>query len=264
MIETETTQMSGPIFAVRNLSVTLGGAAILRDLSFEITPGITGLIGANGCGKTTLLRSLAGVLRPTAGEIRHRGQDLARLSPKTRARAIALLPQTGEAPPGLTVRELVARGRTPWLRPFLPLTPADHQAVARAIAATGMGDLAHRRVESLSGGQRQRAWIGLVLAQESGTILLDEPLNFLDLPHQAELVRLLKTLSAKRQIVIIIHDLTLAARLCDQIIALRDGALIAHGPTAEVLAAAPLERAFAIPFDCVETASGPVVLPRGI
>ena len=255
---------TAPIFDVRNLSVSLGGTPILRDLSFTLPPGITGLIGANGSGKTTLLRSLAGILRPAQGQIRHEGEDLSAIPPRARARRIALLPQSGEAPAGLTVRDLAARGRTPWLRPFLPLRAADQQAIDRALTATGMTDLQHRRMDSLSGGQRQRAWISLVLAQESGTLLLDEPLNFLDLPHQAELVHLLKSLAAQRHIVIIIHDLTLAARLCDHVVALRDGALIASGPAAEVLSAPELEQTFAIPFTCLETQAGAFVLPKGL
>lgn len=253
-------------FTVRDLSLRLGGQPVLRGLDFALPPrGITGIIGSNGCGKTTLLRCLSGVIAPETGEILHEGVEIARLSPKARARRIALLPQSGQAPPGLSVRQLVARGRTPWMRLFLPLTSADHAAIDKALAITGLTDLAARSVDSLSGGQRQRAWIALVLAQDSGTILLDEPLNFLDLPHQAELVRLLQSLRASRSIVMILHDLTIAARVCDHVLALRAGRLVASGPPGEVLAPAPLTETFGIGFEvCDLPGTGkPVILPEG-
>ena len=253
-------------FDVTQLSIRLGQTPILRDVAFSLPAGgITGVIGANGSGKTTLLRAMAGLLPPAAGRIRHHGQDIAALSARARAQTIAFLPQSALAPPGLTVRQLVARGRTPWLRPLLPMTPADHAAVERALQDVGLQDLAGRAVDSLSGGQRQRAWIALVLAQESGTILLDEPLNFLDLPHQAALVGLLRRLGAARSVVMILHDLTIAARLCDRVLALRGGALVAAGPPAAVLAPAPLEETFGIAFSCSTAPDGrPVVLPAGL
>lgn len=253
-------------FEIRKLSVSLGGTRILHDVDCNLPPhGITGIIGANGSGKTTLLRALARLLLPESGQVLHQGQDIARLSARGRARRIAMLPQTASAPPGLTVRQLVGRGRTPWLRPFLPMTPKDHAAVDRALSAVGLQDLAGRSVDSLSGGQRQRAWIALVLAQESGTILLDEPLNFLDLPHQAELVSLLRELGQDRSVVMILHDLTIAARVCHRVLAMRDGRLVAFGSAAEVLAPAPLRDTFGIAFDCAAMADGrAVVLPAGL
>lgn len=253
-------------FDVRNLSIRLGGTQILQGLDFRLPAGgITGIIGANGSGKTTLLRALAGLLPPQTGEILHDGQPIAAMSPRDRARRIAMLPQSAQAPAGLRVRQLVARGRTPWLRPLLPMGPADHAAVERALHAVGLADLADRPVESLSGGQRQRAWIALVLAQESGTVLLDEPLNFLDLPHQAELVAVLRRLGESRSVVMILHDLTIAARVCDQILALRQGHLIAFGPPLNVLTPPPLREAFGIDFICSALQAGkPVVLPADL
>lgn len=253
-------------FTVQDLSLSLGRVPVLHGLDFSLPPqGITGIIGANGCGKTTLLRALAGVLPFDAGSVLHEGQDIAGLSARARARRIALLPQSGHAPPGLTVRQLVARGRTPWLRPLLPMTATDHAAVARAMAAVGLENLADRTVASLSGGQRQRAWIALVLAQESGTILLDEPLNHLDLPHQAGLVQLLRDLKQTRSIVMILHDLTVAARSCDHILALREGRLVASGPPDVVLAEGPLSRTFGIGFEvsAMPSSGKRVVLPEG-
>lgn len=254
-------------FDVHGLTLSLGETPILNGITCRLPErGITGVIGANGCGKTTLLRCLSGVLRPGCGRVRHEGEDIATLSPKARARRIAMLPQSAVAPPGLTVQQLVARGRTPWLRPFQPMSRADHAAVAQALTDVGLTDLAHRAVDSLSGGQRQRAWIALVLAQESGTVLLDEPLNFLDLPHQTELVHLLRRLATERSVVMILHDLTIAARVCDHILALSGGRLVASGPPAEVLAEAPLRATFGIGFDCLTLpGSGkPVVLPEGL
>lgn len=254
-------------FDVHGLTLSLGETPILNGITCRLPErGITGVIGANGCGKTTLLRCLSGVLRPGSGRVRHEGEDIATLSPKARARRIAMLPQSAVAPPGLTVQQLVARGRTPWLRPFQPMSRADHAAVAQALTDVGLTDLTHRAVDSLSGGQRQRAWIALVLAQESGTVLLDEPLNFLDLPHQTELVHLLRRLATERSVVMILHDLTIAARVCDHILALSGGRLVASGPPAEVLAEAPLRATFGIGFDCLTLpGSGkPVVLPEGL
>lgn len=254
-------------FDVQDLTLSLGETPVLNGITCRLPErGIIGVIGANGCGKTTLLRCLSGVLRPATGRVRHEDQDIAALSPKARARRIAMLPQSAIAPPGLTVQQLVARGRTPWLRPFQPMSRADHAAVSQAITDVGLTDLAHRAVDSLSGGQRQRAWIALVLAQESGTVLLDEPLNFLDLPHQAELVQLLRRLSASRSVVMILHDLTIAARVCDHVLALRAGRLVASGPPAEVLAEGPLRATFGIGFDCLTLPESgkPVVLPEGL
>lgn len=254
-------------FDVQDLSLALGGQPVLNEVCFQLPArGITGIIGANGCGKTTLLRCLAGVQLPDSGWVHHKGLNIGALSAKARARAIALLPQSAIVPPGLTVRQLAARGRTPWLRPFRPMTATDHAAVARALADVGMTDLAERPVDSLSGGQRQRAWIALVLAQETGTVLLDEPLNFLDLPHQTELVQLLRRMARDRSVVMILHDLTIAARVCDHVLALRDGRLVASGPPARVLAETPLQATFGINFKCLTlpNADGPVVLPQGL
>jgi len=252
-------------FQTQNLSIRLGGKRILQDVTFNApVGGITGIIGPNGSGKTTLLRALAGLLSPDTGHVLHDGQDLGRIPPRDRARRIAMMPQTAQAPAGLTVRELVARGRTPWLRPFLPMTAADQGAVDRALAACGLNDLAARAVDSLSGGQRQRAWIALVLAQESGTVLLDEPLNFLDLPHQSELVSLLRTVGATRSVMMILHDLTIAARVCDHVLALRDGRLVAFGTPADVLAPAPLKQTFGIDFSCTRPDGRPVILPAAL
>ncbi|MBL4600827.1 MAG: ABC transporter ATP-binding protein [Rhizobiaceae bacterium] len=237
-------------FTVRNLDIYLGRSQILHDLSFSLpSRGVTGIIGANGCGKSTLLRGLAGVLPAQSGNILYEGEEVTSMSPRIRARRIALLPQSGLAPPGLTVRQLVTRGRTPWLRPFLPMTPSDQAAVEQAMRAVGLTDLSARSVDSLSGGERQRAWIALVLAQESGIVLLDEPLNFLDLPFQAELVKLLRGLRQTCRIVIILHDLTVAARLCDHVLALKSGRLVASGPPSEVLTRDLLSATFGVDFD---------------
>lgn len=252
-------------FEIRELSVSLGGVPVLHGLDFTLPAGgITGIIGANGSGKTTLLRAMAGLVPPARGTVRHEGRDVAALAPGARARRIAMLPQSALAPPGLTVRQLVARGRTPWMRPLMPMGPQDRTAVDRALHSVGLTDLAARPVDSLSGGQRQRAWIALVLAQECETILLDEPLNFLDLPQQAELVGLLRQLGQARSVVMILHDLTIAAHVCDQVLALRDGRLVTLGPPSEVLSPEPLRDTFGIVFDCATLPDGRhVVLPAG-
>lgn len=224
--------------SIENLIVSLGGRPILKGLSLDLPGGeVSGLIGPNGCGKTTLLRSIAGLLPLQGGSISWRHRQVAQMKAGERARQIAILPQSAQAPEGMKVADLVARGRSPHLRPFRPMSKVDRDAVQRALADVGLEHLGGRPVAALSGGQRQRAWIAMVLAQDTPLVLLDEPTTFLDLPHQVDILRLARRLSTEhgKTVVMVLHDLNFAARFCDRIAALKEGQLVAEGAPETVL-----------------------------
>lgn len=231
------------------LTLAYDQATIIRGLSVTIPSGqITALVGPNGCGKSTLLRGLARLLAPRGGAAFLDGRAVHQLPTRELARRLGILPQSPVAPEGLTVRELVAQGRYPhqtWLQQW---GGADEAAVLRALELTGMAQLAERPVDALSGGQRQRAWIAMTLAQETATILLDEPTTFLDLAHQIEVLQLLERLNREegRTIVMVVHDLNHATRHASHLIALRGGALVAAGPPATVVTPQLLRELFGV------------------
>ena len=234
-------------FRIEALRVELGGRPILDGIDLSLPAGrVVGLIGPNGCGKSTLMRSLAGLIAPRGGQVQLDGVAIASMRARERARRLAFLPQSPLLPEGLSVRDLVARGRTPWLRPLLPMRRQDRDAVAAAMAETGVEALADRAVEDLSGGQRQRVWIAMALAQDTPVILLDEPTSYLDLPHQIEVLRLVRDRSRAegRSVVMVLHDMTLAGRFCDHLVALRAGRVVTEGAPAEVLTPATIAALF--------------------
>lgn len=241
--------MNQPRLTATHLDLAYGKARVVHDLSMEITPGaVTAIIGPNGCGKSTLLRALARLHRPQGGHVLLDGRELHSLPTKEVARELGLLPQSPTAPAGITVRDLVARGRTPHLGPFTPWTAKDADAVANALGATGLNGLAERPVDSLSGGQRQRAWIALALAQETELLLLDEPTTFLDIAHQYEVLDLLHHLAQEgRTVVTVLHDLAQAARYADQVVLMSAGLVLASGTPAHVLTAQRVTAAFGLP-----------------
>ncbi len=252
-------------FETIGLHVTLARTPVLRGVNLRLPAAqVVGLIGPNGCGKTTLLRSLAGLIHPDAGQVLLTGQPLSEMPARNRARRIGLLPQSAEAPEGIRVADLVARGRTPHLRPLHPLSSNDHAAVAQAMASVGIADLALRRVDQLSGGQRQRVWIAMVLAQETEVVLLDEPTSYLDLPHQIDLLRLITRLGAGRSVIMVLHDLALAGRFCDRLVAMRAGCPVAQGSPQQVLTPETLRAVFDL--DCAVMSDplhgAPLVIPH--
>ncbi|POX67568.1 Fe(3+)-dicitrate ABC transporter ATP-binding protein [Microbacterium sp. Ru50] len=256
-----------PAISLAAESVTLAydGADIVRDLSVRIEPGsFTVIIGPNACGKSTLLRGLSRLLAPRAGSIVLDGRAITEMPAKEVARRLGLLPQSAIAPEGITVRELVGRGRYPYQTVFRQWSAADDAAVDEALAATGTTQLASRPVEALSGGQRQRVWVAMVLAQQTDLLLLDEPTTFLDVAHQVELMELFAELNERgRTIVAVLHDLNHAARYASRIVAMRDGRILAEGPPAEVITSQRVEEVFGLANIVVDdpVTGGPLVVP---
>ncbi len=230
--------MTRPPLAAQSLSLGYDGIPVVRGLDLEVPRArTTAIVGANGCGKSTLLRALARLVAPRAGTVLLDGEAIDRLPSREVARRLGVLPQSPSAPDGLSVEDLVARGRHPHQGLFAQWSPDDAAAVEEALAATGITDLRDRPVDELSGGQRQRAWIAMTLAQGTQLLLLDEPTTFLDLAHQVEVLDLLDGLVHERgrTVVMVVHDLNQACRYADHLVALRDGRVYAAGPPAEVV-----------------------------
>ena len=230
-----------------DLTVGYDGAPVIDGLSLDLpTGGVTMIVGGNGCGKSTLLRTLARLLRPRGGTVLLDGEPIAKLPTKEVARIVGLLPQSPIAPDGITVADLVDRGRTPHRSWLHGRDRRDDEVVADALAVTGMAELADRPIDELSGGQRQRAWVAMALAQEPDVLLLDEPTTYLDLAHQVELLYLLVRLSRERgtQVVVVMHELNLATRYADHLVAMRDGRIVADGAPNDVVTVELLREVF--------------------
>ncbi|TYS14697.1 ABC transporter ATP-binding protein [Rossellomorea vietnamensis] len=251
-----------------SLTLSYGDRIIIDELDLEIPKGeITVFIGGNGCGKSTLLRSMARLLKPQTGSVLIDGDAIAKLSTKDVARKLAILPQSPTAPEGLTVLQLVKQGRYPhqsWLKQW---SQKDEEIVLKALKATKMEELQHRRVDELSGGQRQRAWIALTLAQDTDIILLDEPTTYLDMTHQIEILDLLFELNEteERTIIMVLHDLNLACRYAHNIVAIRDQKIFAQGKPEEVISCNLVKNVF--DMDCQVTSDPlfgtPLCIPYG-
>jgi iron complex transport system ATP-binding protein len=254
--------------AARGITLAYGDREVVRELDLTVPAGeITAIVGANGCGKSTVLRALARLLKPKAGAVLLDGDEIHRLPSRDVARRLGLLPQSPTAPEGIVVADLVGRGRHPHQRFLARWSAADYTAVADALDATGIADLADRAVDELSGGQRQRVWIAMALAQETDILLLDEPTTFLDVTHQIEVLDLLTDLNRARgtTIVMVLHDLNMAARYADQLVAVRGGSIHAAGRPADVITPPIVREVFALECEVIpDPVSGtPLVLPRG-
>lgn len=239
---------------------------VSRELTVSIPDGsFTVIVGPNACGKSTALRALARMLKPVAGAVHLDGRLITQYSTKEAARRLGLLPQTSMAPDGITVADLVSRGRYPHQRLFRQWSAADSQAVTAAMVDTGVSDLRHRRVDELSGGQRQRVWLAMVLAQQTPIMLLDEPTTFLDIAHQIEVLELCRDLHERhgRTLVAVLHDLNHACRYATHLIAMRDGAIVAQGPPGAIIDEQLVHNVFGLPcrvIDDPETGT-PLVVP---
>lgn len=224
--------------ATDRLSLGYGERTVVDAVDLAVPDGrVTAVVGANACGKSTLLKGMSRLLRPTGGAALLDGEAVHRLPTKEVARTVGLLPQSPVVPDGVTVADLVARGRHPHQGALRRWSAEDETAVAEALALTGTTDLAGRVVDELSGGQRQRVWLALALAQRTDLLLLDEPTTYLDLAHQVAVLDLLRDLNRQRgtTLVMVLHDLGLAARYADHVVAMREGRVYAVGTPHEVV-----------------------------
>jgi len=253
---------------VERLQVGYRERVVIESLDLVIPPNqLTAIVGPNACGKSTLLRALSRLLPPRQGRVLLDGEDVHRMPAKALARKLGLLPQSPIAPEGITVGDLVGRGRHPHQSIWSRWSHDDDLAVAAALEATDTVELVDRPVDELSGGQRQRVWIAMALAQETDVLLLDEPTTFLDVSHQIEVLDLLTDLNQRRgtTIVMVLHDLNIAARYADHLIAMADGRLQAAGPATEVLTPETVRAVFGLDSQVIidPTSGKPLMLPIG-
>lgn len=266
---TATAEGDGPQrLHARDLRLAYGERVVVDGLDLDVVDGtITSVIGPNGCGKSTLLRALGRLLPPKRGQVLLDGKQIHKMSTKQVARVLGLLPQSPVAPEGLTVADLVARGRHPHQSWYRQWSSGDEHSVAEALEMTGIGDLAERAIDELSGGQRQRAWLSMALAQGTDLLLLDEPTTYLDLSHQVDVLDLIGNLHDRsgRTVVMVLHDLNLAARYADRLVAMKDGAIVAGGTPKDVLTEELLADVFDLNARVIEdpVVGTPLVVPIG-
>ncbi|XRG78965.1 ABC transporter ATP-binding protein [Rossellomorea sp. GAMAL-10_SWC] len=260
--------MSTSAIETEKLTLSYDDRTIINELNFQVPKGkITVLIGANGCGKSTLLRSLARLLQPKSGTILLDGKEISKRPTKEIARNLSILPQSPVAPEGLTVFQLVKQGRYPYQTWLKQWSKEDEEKVNHALKMTNMYQLKDQLVDSLSGGQRQRAWIAMTLAQDTDTILLDEPTTYLDLTHQIEILDLLYELNEKEQrtIVMVLHDINLACRYAHNVVAISNGEVYAEGDPENIINQSLICDVFCMNCDIVKDPlfGTPLCIPHG-
>mgnify|MGYP002542848394 CR=1 FL=1 len=252
----------------KNINIAYGNVNIVEDLNLEIPKGkITTIIGANGCGKSTILKTIARILKAKSGDIYINSKNINEQSSKEIARNMAVLPQSPQAPGGLTVEELIAYGRFPHQSGFKNNKQEDKEIVDWALKATGISEFRDRKIEDLSGGQRQRAWIAMALAQQTDILLLDEPTTYLDIAYQVEILDLLTDLNRKRgtTIVMVLHDINLSARYADYIFALRKGKLVSQGSPEDIITSELINDVFGLDCEVIKdpVSYSPFIIPKG-
>lgn len=260
--------MENSSFSAQNIVAGYDGRIIIDDMNVAIPDNkISVIIGGNGCGKSTLLKTMARLITPISGEIVLDGKSISKINTKQLAQMLGLLPQSPVVPEGITVFDLVTRGRFPYQTFFKGMEKEDFEAVEEAMEIMGIKELANRSVDELSGGQRQRVWIAMALAQQTDVLLLDEPTTYLDIAYQVEILDLLTDLNRKRgtTIVMVLHDINLSARYADYIFALSKGELIAEGAPEEVITEPLIKNVFDL--DCLvmkdPVSASPFIVPRG-
>ena len=252
----------------RAMRLGYDGVDIVGNLDIDIPPGkITVLVGANACGKSTTLRALARLLKPRGGQITLDGKDIHAMSTKELATRVGILPQSPTAPDGITVADLVGRGRHPHQKWFQQWKADDERVVAWALESTGLTEIAHRQVDELSGGQRQRVWIAMALAQETEVLMLDEPTTYLDVHHQVDVLDLVVQLNQQqgRTVAVVLHDLNLACRYAHHLIAMKAGCIVAQGRPADIVTEQLVEEVFGLNSMVIEdpVSHTPLVVPIG-
>ncbi|UXN69731.1 ABC transporter ATP-binding protein [Devosia neptuniae] len=255
-------------FIAAGMDLGYGDRQVVSDFNLAIPPGkLTVIVGANACGKSTVLRGMARLLAPTRGAVYLDGKPIHTMPTREVATILGVLPQSPIAPDAIVVADLVGRGRYPHQGWFRRWTPEDDAAVAEALRATDTLELADRPVDELSGGQRQRVWIAMALAQQTDLLLLDEPTTFLDINHQVEVLDLLTDLVRNngRTIVVVLHDLNLACRYADHIVAMKAGRLVAEGRPSEVMTEAIVAEIFGMASRVVidPISDTPMIVPIG-
>ncbi|MFG2000821.1 ABC transporter ATP-binding protein [Spirillospora sp. NPDC048911] len=258
----------GPDLRANGLKLAYDDRIVTENLDLQVPTGqISVIIGANACGKSTLLRALARLLSPRTGTVHLDGRSIHSMPTRQVAQRLGILPQSPVAPEGLTVTDLVGQGRSPHQTWWRQWSSGDEDAVTEALRATGMLEHADRPIDELSGGQRQRAWIAMAVAQGTPILLLDEPTTFLDLAHQIDVLDLVVDLNRRenRTIVMVLHDLNQACRYADHIIVMKSGAIVTEGGPSDVIDAALVEDVFGMRCQVTrDPVSGtPLVIPIG-
>lgn len=256
--EREIAKPSPPLLSLKEVSFAIEGRVLLHPLTADLRAGRSiALIGHNGSGKSTMLKLIGRQQAASAGTIQFEGKPLEGWGTRELARRLAYLPQRTPAAPGMLVKELVALGRYPWHGALGRFRAIDRQKVEEAIELTGIGPFAERMVDSLSGGERQRVWLAMLVAQDAACLLLDEPISALDIGHQLDVLSLTHHLCRDKGITIItvLHDINMAARFCDEIVALHSGRLIAHGTPGEVMTTEELVRIYDVRMDIMRQPS---------
>lgn len=256
------------IFQAENITAGYDNKMILQDISLTIPSNkISIIIGANGCGKSTLLKTMARLIKPTSGQVTLDGKPINKIPPKHLARVLGLLPQSPVVPEGITVADLVGRGRFPHQSFLKGWTKEDYEAVAEAMEIMNITEFADRNIDELSGGQRQRVWIAMALAQQTDILFLDEPTTYLDITYQVEILDMLTDLNRKygTTIVMVLHDINLSARYADHIFAVHKGKLVAEGTPEEVVSSTLIHDIFGLKSLVIQdpVSDSPSVVPIG-